>query len=877
MKKVIGKVVSRENTGFSPGRFIAENTHQMKLMQKLLEEDNRDGMFVFLDLEKAFDRVSWEYLHQAVARLGFGADFVKWIRILYDEKSAPTRKLRINGHEGQQFELRCGTAQGCPLSPLLYLCVMEAFTRMVKDDPKVKGIKIGRSEFKLSQFADDTVLLLRKFRSIDRVWEILETVRRATGQTVNKNKTEGLLLGGLRNSNEAPNWIKWCADGDFIISLGVPFGNDFEGSAQEMGFWKKIYHKTKAIMARWGAIFSQTLRGRVMIANSMVYSRFRYWTQVMMMPEEIIKWLEEDVHELIWAKDPQFESGQEGQGQQSKRKIKKDAAKLAWRDGGIGLLVWSEHLKSLRRKWALRYLNHERGAWKEVLDVWMCKGHTLGRGVVFGGGDLPDAPNEFWKKVFEEFRDLSIIGVTNDYEDADEAGEEPIWEGRRITVPDVRAGHKEVWDGELGLRQVKDWMNRETGRPWSTGRWLRWARRGTGLQSLGGRRQVEKEYRKIEGEIDEEIQLIRRAGAHAWEVGEVVAYFSSRGEYDLGEIIRPAYPRVLKKIELTTQGEKITKNKVVVAPREAFDERGEVVGGPPVWRTRWKSVEAPGSKRLKTKDKEILEVFDGIAGISYPRTQNYMVELDDKETEKIEELTVKQMTRSAVDKTTVRPTCERPERWPVELNLRQGETIDWKEVWDTFKIGVATPVDFGTRFRLLIGDLGSRSKLGERGGCRLGCGARDEKHVHLVKCRRLQPMWRKLINILEGLRGSSFRDWRQAAVLGWTTSEGKIEKGSVALMSMLLKIIVIEWFKMIREQREFDYKKVWRIFWKRAERMWKETARDKEYELRNIRQRGSDDKSTWKGISRQLMPIGSIDKKTCVVSCAIDWRRHDDY
>ena len=84
---------------------------------------------------------------------------------------------------------------------------------------------------------------------------------------------------------------------------------------------------------------------------------------------------------------------------------------------------------------------------------------------------------------------------------------------------------------------------------------------------------MEKEYRKIEGEIDEEIQLIRRAGAHAWEVGEVVAYFSSRGEYDLGEIIRPAYPRVLKKIELTTQGEKITKNKVVVAPREAFDER----------------------------------------------------------------------------------------------------------------------------------------------------------------------------------------------------------------------------------------------------------------------------------------------------------------
>ena len=334
MKGVVGKIVSRENTGFSPGRFIAENTHQMKLMQRMLEENDTEGMFVFLDLEKAFDRVSWDYMKKAIKDLGFGPDIVRWIEILYDKKKPPTRRLRINGHEGRQFQLQCGTAQGCPLSPLLYLCVMEAFSRMVNANRRVKGIKIGGIEFKLSQFADDTVLLLRTFGSIDEVWKILEKFKKATGQTVNNDKTEGLLLGKLRNSVRAPNWIKWCADGDYIISLGVPFGNDFDGSAQEMGFWKRIYHKTKTIMARWGAIFSQTLRGRVMIANSMVYSRFRYWTQVMMMPEEIVGWLEEDVHQLLWDKDPHFESGQEGQAQQAKRKIKPSSAKLAWRKGG---------------------------------------------------------------------------------------------------------------------------------------------------------------------------------------------------------------------------------------------------------------------------------------------------------------------------------------------------------------------------------------------------------------------------------------------------------------------------------------------------------------------------------------------------------------
>ena len=142
---------------------------------------------------------------------------------------------------------------------------------------------------------------------------------------------------------------------------------------------------------------------------------------------------------------------------------------------------------------------------------------------------------------------------------------------------------------------------------------------------------------------------------------------------------------------------------------------------------------------------------------------------------------------------------------------------------------------------------------------------------------RLQPLWRKLIGILEGLRGSRFRDWRQAVILGWTRAEGKIEKGSVAMMSMLLKIVYIDWYLMIREGREFDYGKVWRIFWRRAERQWKETARDKEYELRNIKQRGSSDKSTWIGISRQLHPIGEIDRSTCEVTCNIDWRKHEDY
>ena len=161
------------------------------------------------------------------------------------------------------------------------------------------------------------------------------------------------------------------------------------------------------------------------------------------------------MHELIWAKDPLFESGQEGQNQQAKRKIKEGAAKLAWRKGGIGMLDWREHLKSLRKKWAVRYLNHERGAWKEALDWFVCKGNTIGRGILMGTGSLPTGPNAFWDAVMEDFRDLKPERTRTGYEDAKEAMEEPIWESRGL-IQKPQMKYQGEWEEELGVRQVKE-------------------------------------------------------------------------------------------------------------------------------------------------------------------------------------------------------------------------------------------------------------------------------------------------------------------------------------------------------------------------------------------------------------------------------------
>jgi hypothetical protein len=137
----------------------------------------------------------------------------------------------------------------------------------------------------------------------------------------------------------------------------------------------------------------------------------------------------------------------------------------------------------------------------------------------------------------------------------------------------------------------------------------------------------------------------------------------------------------VRRVRLNAQGKPLDCAEIVrVPPGRALNERGMATSGGPLWKVR---IDSAGR-------------VTGIAGVTFPRLENYKATLTSGKTITVAEMTAKEITRSQVDKTTERPTCEAANRWPIELGLAPGESIDWSKVWDTFKIGLATPVDFGS-------------------------------------------------------------------------------------------------------------------------------------------------------------------------------------
>ena len=72
LKKVCEATISSPQKGFVPGRQITDLTKQLYLLQEYVEAQDQEALMVMLDMEKAFDRCSWDFMIKSMEAAGVG-------------------------------------------------------------------------------------------------------------------------------------------------------------------------------------------------------------------------------------------------------------------------------------------------------------------------------------------------------------------------------------------------------------------------------------------------------------------------------------------------------------------------------------------------------------------------------------------------------------------------------------------------------------------------------------------------------------------------------------------------------------------------------------------------------------------------------------
>lgn len=197
-------MVDPNQFGFVKGRTLDDG---IQSMQKIIHSINQslqgkeahtstDTSFTYeaslnVDFEKAFDRVSFRYLESVMQHLNFPPSFINQALSLTRFQHG---QLILNGSVSElSFDFSNGVRQGSPLSPSLFLLVVESMTFNCDNGIPIEGTFVKKDISSIS-YADDINLFIEDRYQLLQVIRNIETFERLSNMKINLEKSNLLYL-----------------------------------------------------------------------------------------------------------------------------------------------------------------------------------------------------------------------------------------------------------------------------------------------------------------------------------------------------------------------------------------------------------------------------------------------------------------------------------------------------------------------------------------------------------------------------------------------------------------------------------------------------------------------------------------------------------
>ena len=347
LQKVLPSIIDFDQTGFLKGRYIGENIRTISDIIDYSSIKNIPGIILLIDFEKAFDTVRWSHLIKCLEYFNFGPSLIQWIKTIYCKIGSIVIN---NGHSSNEFTITRGIRQGCPISPYLFLIAVEVLAISIRSNKNISGIKVGNTEIKISQLADDTTLLLANLASVKHALTCLSDFQEISGLKVNIEKTIGMGIGSLNNFEPYENCgIKWTSGP--ITTLGVTISNEPDKN-EKCNFKPRLKIMSDTLNIWLSRNLS--LNGKVTILKSIAIPKLQYVVTNLPITNNIIKDTEKVISNFLWKyKTP---------------KVKKSVIIQPIKYGGIKAPDFTSIVKACRVSWIKRLLSDNNAKWKSVLQ-----------------------------------------------------------------------------------------------------------------------------------------------------------------------------------------------------------------------------------------------------------------------------------------------------------------------------------------------------------------------------------------------------------------------------------------------------------------------------------------------------------------------------
>ncbi|GJV46735.1 putative RNA-directed DNA polymerase, eukaryota, reverse transcriptase zinc-binding domain protein, partial [Tanacetum coccineum] len=299
LSKVVDKLINHEKSTFIKSRQILDGPLILSEAIDWYKKRKKKMLLFKVDFEKAFDSVSWRYLDYMLCKLGFGLSWRSWIKACLESSRT---SILINGSPTSEFNVRRGLRQGDPLSPFLFIIIMEGLHVALTDSVRsglIRGINFGSPDLNLSHlfFADDVIITTDwNVHDLDNVIRIFQVFFLASGLKINIHKSSIYGIGVASDDVQIMAANTGCSAGTLPLTyLGLPIGSNMSLIVN----WKPLVDKFRLKLSSWKANLL-SYGGRLTLIKVVLGSLGIYFFSLFKAPVAVLKALESARASFFW-------------------------------------------------------------------------------------------------------------------------------------------------------------------------------------------------------------------------------------------------------------------------------------------------------------------------------------------------------------------------------------------------------------------------------------------------------------------------------------------------------------------------------------------------------------------------------------------------